>query len=114
MTVSRTVSTGTSSGTLKAGSSTGISEHSQCSGRERGGGKPGQTRDSIRNSRKQNGNYGYCPWFPMRVTKEQVIGALKLMGLEFQDAELEMMMRGVNQALAGYEGLRKPDVPIDA
>src|ERR1035438_4475497 len=39
MTVSRTVSTGTSSGTLKAGSSTGISEHSQCSGRERGGGR---------------------------------------------------------------------------
>src|ERR1035441_7427244 len=27
---------------------------------------------------------------PMRVTKEQVIGALKLMGLEFQDAELDM------------------------
>jgi Asp-tRNA(Asn)/Glu-tRNA(Gln) amidotransferase A subunit family amidase len=49
----------------------------------------------------------------MRVTKEQVIGALKLMGLEFQDAELEMMMRGVNQALAGYEALRKADVPID-
>jgi Asp-tRNA(Asn)/Glu-tRNA(Gln) amidotransferase A subunit family amidase len=50
---------------------------------------------------------------PMRVTKEQVIGALKLMGLEFQDAELEMMMRGVNQALSGYEALRKVDVPID-
>src|ERR1035441_8834125 len=41
MTVSRTVSTGTSSGTLRVGSSTGISEHSQCSGRERGGSKPG-------------------------------------------------------------------------
>src|ERR1035441_699412 len=35
MTVSRTVSTGSSSGTLRAGSSTGIGEHSQCSGRER-------------------------------------------------------------------------------
>src|SRR5450756_457153 len=50
---------------------------------------------------------------PMRVTKEQVIGALKLMGLEFQDAELDMMLRGVNQALSSYESLRKADVPID-
>src|ERR1035441_584307 len=50
---------------------------------------------------------------PMRVTKQQVIGALILMGLEFQDAELEMMMRGVNQALSSYETLRKADVPID-
>ena len=43
---------------------------------------------------------------PMRVTKEQVVGALALMGLEFQDAELDMMMRGVNQALAGPGGWR--------
>src|ERR1035438_4648417 len=50
---------------------------------------------------------------PMRVAKEQVIGALKLIGLEFQDAELEMMMRGVNQALSSYEALRKADVPMD-
>src|ERR1035438_7637007 len=50
---------------------------------------------------------------PMRVTKEQVIGALKLMGLEFQDAELDMMLRGVNRALSDYEALRKADVPID-
>ena len=50
---------------------------------------------------------------PMRVTKEQVVGALKLMGLEFQDAELELMLRGANQALSNYESLRKADVPID-
>src|ERR1022692_197566 len=50
---------------------------------------------------------------PMGVAKEQVIGALKLMGLEFQDAELDMMMPGVNRALSGYEALRKVDVPID-
>src|ERR1035438_5522494 len=30
---------------------------------------------------------------PMRVTREQVAGALRLMGLDFQDAELDMMMR---------------------
>src|ERR1035438_834896 len=50
---------------------------------------------------------------PMRVTREQVAGALRLMGLDFQDAELDMMMRGVNQALSTYEALRKADVPID-
>src|ERR1039457_7128591 len=50
---------------------------------------------------------------PMRVTKEQVVGALQLMGLEFQDAELDMMLRGVNQALANYQTLRKADVPLD-
>src|SRR5450759_1425171 len=50
---------------------------------------------------------------PMRVTKEQVTDALKLMGLEFQDAELDTMLRGVNQALSSYEALRKADVPID-
>ena len=50
---------------------------------------------------------------PMRITKEQVVGALKLMGLEFQDAEIDMMLRGVNQALSNYESLRKADVPID-
>jgi len=49
----------------------------------------------------------------MRVTKEQVVAALKLMGLEFQDAEIEPMLRGVNQALGQYESLRKVDIPLD-
>src|SRR4029077_20957430 len=50
---------------------------------------------------------------PMRVTKEQVGGALKLMGLEFQDTEIDTMLRGVNTALFNYESLRKSDVPLD-
>ncbi|HKA00530.1 MAG TPA: amidase [Candidatus Solibacter sp.] len=50
---------------------------------------------------------------PMRITKDQVTGALKLMGLEFQDPEVDMMMRGANQALFGYEGLRKVEIPLD-
>jgi Asp-tRNA(Asn)/Glu-tRNA(Gln) amidotransferase A subunit family amidase len=50
---------------------------------------------------------------PMRITKEQVTGALKLLGLDFQDAEIDTMMRGVNQALFSYEALRKADVPLD-
>jgi Asp-tRNA(Asn)/Glu-tRNA(Gln) amidotransferase A subunit family amidase len=49
----------------------------------------------------------------MRIAKDQVVGALKLMGLEFQDSELDMMLRGVNQAISNYESLRKADVPID-
>ena len=49
----------------------------------------------------------------MRVDKDQIAGALKLMGLEFQDAEMETMLRGANQALGNYEALRKLDVPLD-
>jgi Asp-tRNA(Asn)/Glu-tRNA(Gln) amidotransferase A subunit family amidase len=50
---------------------------------------------------------------PMRVNKDQVAGALKLMGLEFQDPELDTMLRGVNQALSGFEALRQVDIPLD-
>ena len=48
---------------------------------------------------------------PLRVTKEQVSGALVLLGLEFQDPEIDMMLRNVNQALGNYENLRKVQVP---
>ena len=56
---------------------------------------------------------GRGPDQPMRVTKEQVVGALQLMGLEFQDGEIDMMLRGANTALSNYEGLRKADIPLD-
>ncbi len=49
---------------------------------------------------------------PMRIEKAQVAGALKLLGLDFQDSEIDSMMRGVNQALYNYESLRKADVPL--
>jgi hypothetical protein len=58
------------------------------------------------------GQGGFQPQ-PMRVTKDQVVGALKLMGLEFQDPELDMMLRGANQALYGFESLRQVDIPLD-
>ena len=48
---------------------------------------------------------------PLRVTKEQVSAALTLLGLDFQDAEIETMLRPVSDALTGYEDLRKVDVP---
>jgi Asp-tRNA(Asn)/Glu-tRNA(Gln) amidotransferase A subunit family amidase len=49
----------------------------------------------------------------MRVTKEQVEAALKLLGLEFQDGEIEQMLRRVNGSLFTYEAVRKIDVPYD-
>jgi Asp-tRNA(Asn)/Glu-tRNA(Gln) amidotransferase A subunit family amidase len=59
----------------------------------------------------RGGGQGQGQGQPMRVKKEQVVGALALLGLEFQDAEIDMMMRRVNGSLASYENLRKIDVP---
>jgi len=50
---------------------------------------------------------------PMRITKEQVQGALKLLGLDFEDGEIDLMLRRVNGSLSSYEGLRKIEVPYD-
>ncbi len=50
---------------------------------------------------------------PMRVTKEQLKDALDILGLNFSDAEREMMLPSVNRALNGYEALRKIDIPLD-
>jgi len=47
----------------------------------------------------------------MRVTREQVAGALAILGLTFQDAEIDMMLRNVNRSLYSYEALRKVEVP---
>ncbi len=47
---------------------------------------------------------------PMRVNKEQIVGALTLLGLEFNDAELDQMLPRVNQALGNYEALRKVEI----
>lgn len=53
------------------------------------------------------------PAQPPRVTKEQIATALKVEGLEFTDAQLEMMVRGVSRALGDYERLRKIEVPYE-
>jgi len=50
---------------------------------------------------------------PLRVTQDQVKAALAILGLTFEDAEIEMMLRNVDNALGSYEGLRKTDVPYD-
>jgi Asp-tRNA(Asn)/Glu-tRNA(Gln) amidotransferase A subunit family amidase len=59
------------------------------------------------------GRGGREPQRPLRVTREQVQAALKLLGLEFQDAEIDMMLRNVDNALSSYEAVRKIDVPYD-
>src|ERR1039458_3725045 len=50
---------------------------------------------------------------PLRVTREQVQAALKLLGLEFEDAEIDMMVRAVDNPLSSYEAVRKIDIPLD-
>jgi len=50
---------------------------------------------------------------PMRITKEQVQAGLKLLGLEFQDAEIDQMLPRVNSAIGTYERVRQIEVPLD-
>jgi Asp-tRNA(Asn)/Glu-tRNA(Gln) amidotransferase A subunit family amidase len=50
---------------------------------------------------------------PQRVSKEQLKDALDILGLDFTEEQRAMMLPGVNRALAGYEGLRKLNIPLD-
>src|SRR5438105_14471398 len=50
---------------------------------------------------------------PLRITKEMMHNAEKLIGLEFTDAQETMAVRGVNGNLDSYEAIRKIDVPLD-
>jgi Asp-tRNA(Asn)/Glu-tRNA(Gln) amidotransferase A subunit family amidase len=50
---------------------------------------------------------------PMRINKEQLKGAIALLGLDFQDPEIDMMLPSVNRAMANYEALRKVEIPAD-
>jgi Asp-tRNA(Asn)/Glu-tRNA(Gln) amidotransferase A subunit family amidase len=54
-----------------------------------------------------------APVEPPKVTKDQLVAALKLIGLEFPDAQLELMLRGVGRALNDYQTVRKIDIPLD-
>ncbi len=53
------------------------------------------------------------PQTPQKVTKEMLRAAEQMIGLEFNDAQEAMALRGVNSNLASYESLRKIDVPLD-
>ncbi len=50
---------------------------------------------------------------PLRISKEMLRQALQLAGLEFTEAQLDLMLPGVNRNLASYESLRKITVPLD-
>src|SRR5436309_1685261 len=53
------------------------------------------------------------PNTPQRITKEMLQQALELAGLKFTDAQITMMLPGVNRNLTAYEALRKVTVPLD-
>ncbi|MGH9799581.1 MAG: amidase family protein, partial [Blastocatellia bacterium] len=48
-----------------------------------------------------------------RITREMMQAAEKLIGIEFNEAQENMALPGVNRNLANYEALRKIDVPLD-
>ncbi len=50
---------------------------------------------------------------PLRITKEMVHNAEKLIGIELTDAQETMALNGVNGNLDSYEAIRKIDVPLD-
>jgi Asp-tRNA(Asn)/Glu-tRNA(Gln) amidotransferase A subunit family amidase len=50
---------------------------------------------------------------PLRITKEMMHNAEKLIGIELTDAQEAMALRNVNGALDNYEAVRKIDVPLD-
>jgi Asp-tRNA(Asn)/Glu-tRNA(Gln) amidotransferase A subunit family amidase len=47
------------------------------------------------------------------ITKETLAQALRVIGLDFPEAQREMMTGPVNRAAASFEALRKIDVPLD-
>jgi len=50
---------------------------------------------------------------PLRITKEMMHNAEKLIGIELTDAQETMALRNVNGSLDSYEVVRKIDVPLD-
>lgn len=50
---------------------------------------------------------------PPKLSKEQLTAALAVIGLKFDDAQLELMLPGVSRAIGQYEKLRAFDVPLD-
>jgi len=53
------------------------------------------------------------PTPPLRITKEMMHQAEKLIGIELTDAQEAMALGGVNRNLDSYEANRKIDIPLD-
>lgn len=50
---------------------------------------------------------------PQPIDKETLAAALKAIGLQFNDAQLQLMLANANRGLRGFEQLRKIPVPLD-
>jgi Asp-tRNA(Asn)/Glu-tRNA(Gln) amidotransferase A subunit family amidase len=50
---------------------------------------------------------------PMRITKEMMQNAEKIIGIELTEKQEDMALPGVNRSLESYEVVRKMDVPLD-
>ena len=50
---------------------------------------------------------------PLRISKDTVDCGEKIFGVDFNDADEEAALRGVNRSLESFEQLRKTDVPLD-
>src|SRR5205807_3619547 len=53
------------------------------------------------------------PTPPLRITKEMMRNAEKLIGIELTDKQEDMALPGVNRNLDSYEVVRKINVPLD-
>jgi Asp-tRNA(Asn)/Glu-tRNA(Gln) amidotransferase A subunit family amidase len=50
---------------------------------------------------------------PQRVTREMLVAAVKLIGLDFTDANIDLMLPSVNRGINGLDNLRKLPVPLE-
>jgi Asp-tRNA(Asn)/Glu-tRNA(Gln) amidotransferase A subunit family amidase len=50
---------------------------------------------------------------PLRISKDTLDCGEKIFGVDFNDAEEEAALRGVNRSLEAFEQLRKVDIPLD-
>jgi len=50
---------------------------------------------------------------PLRITKDMMHSAEKVIGIEFTDKQEDMALAGVNRSLDSFEVVRKMDVPLD-
>src|SRR3970282_2195278 len=50
---------------------------------------------------------------PPRITKEILDCGEKIFGIDFNDAEQEQMLGGVNRNLDAFDRLREMDIPLD-
>lgn len=53
------------------------------------------------------------PQAPQRITREMLRAAEQVIGIELTEAQETMAIQRVNRNLAGYEALRKIDIPLD-